>query len=317
MHVAVRRLLTTVSCLLTTALLTACHAAPRPAVAPTARRSAALIRLQHDIDALLAAPELERGSWGVLVKSLAHDDTLYSLNARKLLMPASNMKIVKAAAAERLGWDYTYETRVLGVGAIDAGVLDGDLLVVGSGDPRVLDGEDSAAPVFDNWAEQLKAMGVRAINGGIVGDDTAFDTDTLAALVGARDDDDEDQQEPLRRNVAEDGGRRLGNTDGRGRSRRDPIDPRGLGRAAVWADSSRRVGVVALQLRDARNVGDDPHPRRSRRAMARAVRGGASDRGTRRDAGGPDGGNGGRGERARQDRGDGQRPRDVRLRLYG
>ena len=235
MHVAVRRLLTTVSCLLTTALLTACHAAPRPAVAPTARRSAALIRLQHDIDALLAAPELERGSWGVLVKSLDHDDTLYSLNARKLLMPASNMKIVKAAAAERLGWDYTYETRVLGVGAIDAGVLDG---------------EDSAAPVFDNWAEQLKAMGVRAINGGIVGDDTAFDTDTLAALVGARD-DDEDQQEPLRRNVAEDDGRRGGNADGRGGPRGDPVDPRGLGRAAVWADSSRRVGVVALQLRDA------------------------------------------------------------------
>jgi len=181
-HVAVRRLLTTVYCLLTTSVLSACHAAPRPAVAPIARQSAALTQLQHDIDALLAAPELEHGSWGVLVKSLAHDDTLYALNARKLMMPASDMKIVTlAAAAERLGWDYTYETRVLGVGVINAGIgiLDGDLMVVGSGDPSIVDGESSAAPLFEGWAERLKAMGVLAITGRIIGDDKAFDADTL------------------------------------------------------------------------------------------------------------------------------------------
>ena len=180
MHVAVRRLLTTVCCLLTTALLTACHGAPRPAVAPLARPSAALTRLQHDIDALLAVPELEHGSWGVLVRSLAHDDTLYALNARKLMMPASDMKIVTlAAAAERLGWDYTYETRLLGAGAIEAGMLNGDLVVIGSGDPSIANGEGAAARPFESWAEQLKAMGVRAINGRIVGDDTAFDADPL------------------------------------------------------------------------------------------------------------------------------------------
>ena len=160
--------------------LAACHAAPRPAVAPIGRQSAALTQLQHDIDALLAAPDLEHGSWGVLVKSLADDDTLYALNARKLMMPASDMKIVTlAAAAERLGWDYTYETRVLGVGAIDAGTLDGDLLVVGSGDPSIVDGESSAAPLFKGWADRLKATGVRAIAGRIISDDKTFDANTL------------------------------------------------------------------------------------------------------------------------------------------
>lgn len=181
-HVAVRRLLTTVCCLLTTAVLSACHAAPRPAVAPSARRSPALTQLQHDIDALLAAPELEHGYWGVLVKSLAHNDTLYALNARKLLMPASNLKIVTlAAAAERLGWDYTYETRLLGADAINAGtgILQGDLLVVGSGDPSMVDGEGSAAPPFEGWAERLKSMGVRAVTGRVIGDDNAFDDDAF------------------------------------------------------------------------------------------------------------------------------------------
>ena len=161
--------------------LSACHAAPRPAVAPSAAsRSGALGQLQHDIDTILAAPALEHGYWGVLVKSLSRGDTLYALNAGKLMMPASNMKIVTlAAAAERLGWDYTYETRVLGIGAIDFGVLDGDLLVVGSGDPSIVDWDGSAARLFENCAERLKAMGVRAINGRVIGDDNAFDDDEL------------------------------------------------------------------------------------------------------------------------------------------
>ena len=160
--------------------LTACHAAPRPAVAPLAHPSAALTRLQRDIDALLAVPELEHGAWGVLAKSLAHDDTLYALNARKLMMPASDMKIVTlAAAADRLGWDYTYETRVVGTGAVETGVLNGDLLVVGSGDPSIVEGEGAAGGLFERWAEQLKATGVRAISGRIVGDDSAFDADNL------------------------------------------------------------------------------------------------------------------------------------------
>ena len=71
-------------------------------------------------------------------------------------MPASNMKIVTlAAAAERLGWNYTYETSVFAAGRIDAGVLHGDLLVVGSGDPSIGETPD----VLGAWAEQLKARG--------------------------------------------------------------------------------------------------------------------------------------------------------------
>ena len=52
-------------------------------------------------------------------------------------MPGSTMKIVTlAAAAERLGWEHVYDTRLVAGRSIDAGVLDGDLLVVGSGDPE-------------------------------------------------------------------------------------------------------------------------------------------------------------------------------------
>jgi D-alanyl-D-alanine carboxypeptidase/D-alanyl-D-alanine-endopeptidase (penicillin-binding protein 4) len=71
-----------------------------------------LIRLQHEIDAILNAPALSHGFFGVLVKSIKRDETFYSLNAGKLMMPASTMKIVTlAAAAEKLGWDYRSNRR--------------------------------------------------------------------------------------------------------------------------------------------------------------------------------------------------------------
>ena len=85
-------------------------ARPSPA-SPTLPPLPALAR---DIDAILAQPALQHGYWGVVVKSLANDETLYALNPRKLMLPASNMKIVTlAAAAEKLGWEFRYETTLL------------------------------------------------------------------------------------------------------------------------------------------------------------------------------------------------------------
>jgi D-alanyl-D-alanine carboxypeptidase/D-alanyl-D-alanine-endopeptidase (penicillin-binding protein 4) len=136
--------------------------------------------LKRDIDAILAQPALDHGYWGVLVRSLKTDETLYTLNARKLMMPASNMKIVTlAATAARLGWDYTYETTVLAAGPIESGILHGDLVVVGSGDPSLVAADGMAERVFAEWSEQLNSKGVRTIDGRIIGDDNAFDDDGL------------------------------------------------------------------------------------------------------------------------------------------
>jgi D-alanyl-D-alanine carboxypeptidase/D-alanyl-D-alanine-endopeptidase (penicillin-binding protein 4) len=146
--------------------------AAQPAPSPS------LLRLQHDIDAILNAPALAHGFFGVLVKSIGRDQTFYSLNAGKLMMPASTMKIVTlAAAAEKLGWDYRYDTRLFALGPIDAGdgVLHGDLVVVGSGDPSIDDWDGAATRLFADWASQLKSAGIGAIDGRIVGDDNAFD----------------------------------------------------------------------------------------------------------------------------------------------
>ena len=160
-------------------LLAACHAARRPpASAAVSPHAPALTSLQRDIDAILALPPLERGYWGVVVRSLSSGETLYERDARKLLMPASAMKIVTlAAAAATLGWDYTFATNLLAAGPIDAGALHGDLVVVGSGDPSITSADGDA--LFGEWAERLKAAGVRVVDGRVVGDDNAFDDNGL------------------------------------------------------------------------------------------------------------------------------------------
>jgi len=139
-----------------------------------------LLQLQQDIEATLAQPVLERATWGIVVRSVASGETFYSVNPHRLLMPASNMKIVTlAAAADRLGWNFSYETRLVAVGTIERGVLSGDLVVVGSGDPSLDDWDGDATRLFASWAKALKANGISTINGRIVGDDNAIDDDWL------------------------------------------------------------------------------------------------------------------------------------------
>ena len=161
------------------ACLFATFATARVATVPFGQAHSPVLNLQHDIDAILARPALERAYWGVLVRSLQSNDTLYALNAGKLMMPASNLKIVTlAVAAERLGWAYTFETRLVGTGPITDGSLEGDLVVIGFGDPS-LGLEETGNDPFDVWAERLKASGVQAIHGRIIGDDNSFDEETL------------------------------------------------------------------------------------------------------------------------------------------
>lgn len=165
--------------LLAAGLVTACQATAPPQHAASRRPVvSATADLRRDLDKILANPVLAHGYWGVLVTSLKSDEVLYELNAHRLFIPASNMKIVTlAAAADRLGWPFRYTTTLRARGRINGGRLEGDLLVAGSGDPSLM--QEESAALFDTWAERLKTAGVRSIDGRIIGDDNAFDDDGL------------------------------------------------------------------------------------------------------------------------------------------
>jgi D-alanyl-D-alanine carboxypeptidase/D-alanyl-D-alanine-endopeptidase (penicillin-binding protein 4) len=136
--------------------------------------------LEADLDGIFAAPVLARALVGIRVDSLATGKTLYARNANKLVMPASNMKLLTmATAAERLGWNFTYTTRLEAAGQIQDGVLHGNLIVVGGGDPTIASQDFGPAPLFAEWAAALRAAGIRRVEGRLVGDDRAFDRRTL------------------------------------------------------------------------------------------------------------------------------------------
>jgi D-alanyl-D-alanine carboxypeptidase/D-alanyl-D-alanine-endopeptidase (penicillin-binding protein 4) len=142
-----------------------------PPVAPDPR-----VALRAGIDSMLGDPRFRSAIWGVLIVDPAHHDTIYSRNADKLFLPASNMKVVTASVAlTELGPDFHFRTTFATRGSVRDGVLHGDLVVIGRGDPTVSDHmmRDAMIPLRAA-AESLAAHGIHRITGHILSGDDAF-----------------------------------------------------------------------------------------------------------------------------------------------
>jgi D-alanyl-D-alanine carboxypeptidase/D-alanyl-D-alanine-endopeptidase (penicillin-binding protein 4) len=138
------------------------------------------VQLRQDLTRVFTAPIMARGVWGVDIRSLDTGEHLFDLNAGRLMMPASNMKIVTlAAAADVLGWDHRFTTTLETSAPVEAGILKGDLIVRGSGDPTINTRDTRATAVLDEWAAALTAAGIRGIDGRVVGDDQRFDDEGI------------------------------------------------------------------------------------------------------------------------------------------
>jgi len=147
-----------------------------PAASPRARGA-----LRATVDSLVGNAMFRSAHWGVLIVDPERDDTLYSQNAGKLFMPASNTKIVTGAVAlAQLGSAYRYETRILGAAPRRDGVVAGDLVVVGRGDPSFSDSlsGDALAPLR-LLADSLYARGVRRVTGRLIRGADTFTDSTL------------------------------------------------------------------------------------------------------------------------------------------
>lgn len=148
---------------------------PPPAVPPLPPASSGL---SERLTAIFDTADVN-ALWAAKVVSLDTGAVIFERNPRLLVMPASTMKVVTlAVAAERLGWDARFSTRIEATGALDGGVLRGDLVVAGDGDPTI--GERADRPrVLDEWAARLAALGVQRIAGRLVGDDDALPDQAL------------------------------------------------------------------------------------------------------------------------------------------
>jgi serine-type D-Ala-D-Ala carboxypeptidase/endopeptidase (penicillin-binding protein 4) len=128
----------------------------------------------------------DRATWGIYVV----DDrgrVLYQRNADRLSVPASNTKlVVTAAAAVLLPSDYRVTTSLYVNGRVENGVLNGDLILYGRGDPTWSArcyGVDTLTPglcdstftSIDAMADSVRAHGIRRITGKLVGDGSYFE----------------------------------------------------------------------------------------------------------------------------------------------
>jgi D-alanyl-D-alanine carboxypeptidase/D-alanyl-D-alanine-endopeptidase (penicillin-binding protein 4) len=119
--------------------------------------------LQGKLDEILGSPWLKSAINGVYVIDAVTGKELYSYGADRQLNPASNTKLISTATAlELLGGDYTYVTRLVGPAPGDDGVVAGDVLFLGSGDPTLRVGH------LGDLAESLKSRGVKKIAGDLV-----------------------------------------------------------------------------------------------------------------------------------------------------
>jgi D-alanyl-D-alanine carboxypeptidase/D-alanyl-D-alanine-endopeptidase (penicillin-binding protein 4) len=130
-----------------------------------------LADLKTDIDRLLQNPALAHSMTGILVVSLKDGRTLYERDADLMLIPASNQKLLTAAASlHKLGPDFRFSTRLWVTGQLDAqGVLQGDLILEGSGDPTML------LKDIEAMADAVQKAGIRRVDGYLLYDESAFD----------------------------------------------------------------------------------------------------------------------------------------------
>ncbi|HET7152544.1 MAG TPA: D-alanyl-D-alanine carboxypeptidase/D-alanyl-D-alanine-endopeptidase [Candidatus Kapabacteria bacterium] len=142
-----------------------------------------LTQLRHDIDGIIDDPNFASAQWGAVIQSVETGEYLYRRNDAKLFTPASNLKLFTTAAAlYYLGPDFRYATTLLTNGNIHRGVLQGDLVIRGAGDPTFSKIFYPTQPfaVLERWADTLEAHGVKRISGDIIGDDSYFDSQSYA-----------------------------------------------------------------------------------------------------------------------------------------
>ena len=125
--------------------------------------------LPPSVLAALKQAHIPQSDIGVEVREVKARKSLISINRVQPMNPASTMKLLTTyAGLELLGPAYTWKTEAWLDGILDGGVLQGDLILKGYGDPKF------TIEQFWLWLRELRGRGLREIHGNLVLDRNAF-----------------------------------------------------------------------------------------------------------------------------------------------
>ena len=126
-------------------------------------------QLPKPVDFVVKGHKIPSGAYSLYVREVGQQDPILSVNATSPYNPASVIKIIPTLAAlELLGPAYRWKTEVYTLGTIRDGVLQGDILFKGYGDPHLVIEE------FRKILEELRRRGIREITGDLLIDDSWF-----------------------------------------------------------------------------------------------------------------------------------------------
>lgn len=127
--------------------------------------------LPEPVSEALKHAHIPLSSVGILVQETHESAPLISLNAERAMNPASTMKLLTTfAALETLGPAYRWKTEAYLNGKLENGVLQGDLVFKGYGDPKL------TVEQFWMWLREMRQRGLREIRGDIVLDHSFFES---------------------------------------------------------------------------------------------------------------------------------------------
>ncbi|MGI8459237.1 MAG: D-alanyl-D-alanine carboxypeptidase/D-alanyl-D-alanine endopeptidase [Propionibacteriaceae bacterium] len=154
------------------AVLGTAPAAAAPVVAAVHPTSATDRALATKLTGVLTDPRVTAGTTSAVLMDAGDGRVVFARNPSQALTPASNTKLLTAAAAMgTLGPSYRFRTQVIRRAPVSHGVIGGNLYLKGWGDPTTRESD------YASLAAQLRARGVRGVTGRLVVDATFFDSD--------------------------------------------------------------------------------------------------------------------------------------------
>jgi D-alanyl-D-alanine carboxypeptidase/D-alanyl-D-alanine-endopeptidase (penicillin-binding protein 4) len=141
-------------------------------------------KLQSAVNRLQADSQCRYASLSLTVLDAKTGEQVFAYNPNMGLAPASTLKVITSVTAfNLLGKDFQYETQFGYNGVIAAdGTLTGDVIIKGSGDPTLGSWRYEKTKenhVLSVMVDALKQAGIKKINGRIIGDDSAFGSQSV------------------------------------------------------------------------------------------------------------------------------------------